>query len=83
MTYEASILGLLTENCIKVHCWLERKRMFSDETEMERCDQHPLPFPTDHTTHLPQKLQYNKEQTSFGVFYVILHVFMNSLWILK
>ena len=53
--------------------------MFSDEMEMERCDQHPLPFPTDHTTHLPQKLQYNKEQTSFGVFYVILHVFMNSL----
>ena len=52
--------------------------MFSDETEMERCDQHPPPFPTDYTTHLPQKLQYDKEQTSSGVFYVILYVFMNS-----
>ena len=30
-------------------CWLKRKRMFSDETEMERCDQHPPTFPTDHT----------------------------------
>ena len=26
--------------------------MFLDETEMERGDQHPPPFPTDHTTHL-------------------------------